>query len=94
MTHKQLHMKKALKKFTVNGTGVYVHWTFVFLVAWTLIMQAINRDTFLQTLWAFLAVAAMFACVILHELGHALVAARYGIRTRDIILWPWLMVSN
>jgi len=81
-------MKKALKIFMVKGTGVYIHWTFVFLVAWILIMQAINRDTILETLWAFLAVAAMFACVILHELGHVLVAARYGIRTRDVTLWP------
>jgi len=38
--------------------------------------------------------AAIFTCVILHELGHSLVALRYGIPVSEITLYPIGGIAN
>jgi Zn-dependent protease len=67
------------------GIPIRLHFTFVLLFAF-LLFVGIGAQ---QSLWAdILYIAAIFGSVILHELGHALVARRYGVRTIEIVMFP------
>ncbi|HEY3394432.1 MAG TPA: site-2 protease family protein [Lacipirellulaceae bacterium] len=72
----------------IAGIDVYVHFTFLILVAWfALSHYGANQDP-MEALRGVVFILALFGIVVLHELGHALAARRYGIRTRDITLLP------
>jgi len=70
------------------GINVYVHVTFFILIGWLALSHWIRERSLSATLGGVAFVLAIFACVVLHELGHALIARRYGIETRDITLLP------
>ncbi len=69
----------------VAGIGVYVHWSFWLLPAWILLSSGGGLGGALSTV---LFVFAIFGCVVLHELGHALMARHFHIGTCDITLYP------
>lgn len=74
--------------FRLAGIDVSVHLTFFLLLAWIALgvwRQTANMDAVIQGI-AF--VLTLFACVVLHEFGHALTARRFGIQTRGITLLP------
>lgn len=69
------------------GTVVRIHITFFLLLIWIWFMHYQIGGT--AAAWEGVAfILAIFACVVLHEFGHALAARRYGIRTPDITLLP------
>lgn len=81
-------MKWSWKIGEFGGIGVYVHATFLILIAFVVAAHWMAGHSVLKTLEGVLFVLTLFGCVVLHEFGHALMAARFGIRTRDITLLP------
>ena len=81
-------MKWSWKLGKLAGIDVNVHVTFLLLIAWIGI-RAISVGSSLAGFAGDVGfILLLFACVVLHELGHALTARRFGIATRDITLLP------
>jgi Zn-dependent protease/CBS domain-containing protein len=70
------------------GIVVYVHVTFLLLIGWVALRHFLSGQGLWGALGGILLILLLFACVVMHEYGHALTARRYGIATRDITLLP------
>ena len=81
-------MKWSTKLGTFAGIDVYVHTTFLILIAWVAFAHWQTGHSAAAALEGVAFILALFACVVLHEFGHALTARRLGIKTRDITLLP------
>lgn len=78
--------KGSLGLGSIAGIGLYIHWTFLILIGYVAFTTwQFGWVAVLETIGLVLCV---FVCVMLHELGHALTAKRYGIDTTDITMLP------
>lgn len=73
---------------TFAGIDVFVHATFLLLIGWVGYSHWLEHGTIAKAAEGILFILALFLCVVLHEYGHALTARRYGVKTRDITLYP------
>jgi Zn-dependent protease len=81
-------MKWSWKLGRFAGIDVYIHATFWLMLGWFALTDGLAAQSLTAALSAVVFMLALFVCVVLHEYGHALTARRYGIRTRDITLYP------
>jgi Zn-dependent protease/CBS domain-containing protein len=81
-------MRWQWKLGTFAGIDVYMHATFLLLIVWVGYTYWLQHGTLEKVAEGILFILALFLCVVLHEYGHALTARRYGIKTRDITLYP------
>ena len=81
-------MKASLNLGIISGIKIKVHWTFFFLILWIVFNELKRGGTTESILFNIAFVLAVFVCVVLHELGHALTAKHFGISTKRITLLP------
>ena len=90
-------MSWSLKLLTVRGIPVRVHASFLLVVLWAAYVGFTERGALAGAAgvgWlhgaAFMVifVVLLFGCVVLHELGHSMVAQLFGVQVQDITLWP------
>lgn len=81
-------MRWSLRIATAADIGIFVHWTFVLIIGWIVMVFLAQGQGYWAAAEGVVFVLALFGCIVLHELGHALTARRYGIPTRDITLLP------
>jgi Zn-dependent protease len=72
----------------VAGIEIRHHATFALLLAWIGLIHYLASHTWQAAFVGVLFVLALFGTIVLHELGHAFAARRFGVRTYDITLLP------
>lgn len=80
-------MRGSFRLVRVAGIEIKVHFTFP-LVLLLGAMQWGGTHGAPGAAFGVLLMLALFACVVLHELGHSVVAQRLGIPVREIVLLP------
>ena len=80
-------MKWSIKIARIAGIELKIHLTFLIFLGW-IAMNYYRAGGSAAALSGTIFVLLLFLCVVLHELGHALTARSFGVRTPDITLLP------
>ncbi|HEY6167428.1 MAG TPA: site-2 protease family protein [Verrucomicrobiae bacterium] len=81
-------MKWSIKLGRFAGIDVYLHVTFLLFLGVLGVMFWQEEQSVAAVFQGVGFFLSLFACVVLHEYGHALTARRFGVHTRDITLLP------
>jgi Zn-dependent protease len=71
----------------IFGIELRIHLTFVFLLFFVVLTESASHSAVSPTR-SLALVGIIFACVVLHEFGHALVGQQAGIPIKAVILLP------
>jgi len=77
-----------MKIARVKGIDIRLHITFPLIILFFAVQFWLQLQGWQGALFGIAAAVLLFVCVVLHELGHSLVARRFGVEVRDITLWP------
>jgi Zn-dependent protease len=71
------------------GIDIRVHPSFALVLVWAAFHWGLgDKGGFEAIIYGLILVGFVFLCVVLHELGHSIMAMQYGVRVQDITLLP------
>jgi Zn-dependent protease/CBS domain-containing protein len=80
-------MQWSFKLGKIFGIDFRIHVTFLFLLLF-IFFAGLSRGSPADAMRAVLFICAVFASVLIHELGHSLIARRFGKEATNITLLP------
>jgi Zn-dependent protease len=80
-------MKWSVNIGKIFGINFRIHVTF-FLLLFFIFISVLNQRDLHSAILATLFICAIFVCVLIHEIGHSLIARRFGKETKSITLLP------
>jgi Zn-dependent protease len=78
----------SFKLGTIYGTPTFIHWSLWLFLAGVFVFYVWRGMSIGAAFAGVVFLGTAFGCVLLHELGHALVAKHFGIKAIDITLYP------
>jgi Zn-dependent protease/CBS domain-containing protein len=82
-------MNSSIRLFNIRGITLRVHLTFPLILVWAALQFGLFAGLGTSgAIFGVLVTLLLFVIVVLHELGHSIVAQHYGISVKDIVLLP------
>ena len=80
-------MRSSIRLGSLLGIPIYLHFTFLLLLG-VLSLSRLFSAGVAAAVGSLILISSVFGLVVLHELGHAMAARAFGIRTHDVTLLP------
>lgn len=82
-------MNSSIRLFDIRGITLRMHLTFPLILVWAALQFGLFGGLGTSgAIFGILVTLLLFVIVVLHELGHSIVAQHYGISVKDIVLLP------
>ena len=82
-------MNSSIRLFNIRGITLRVHLTFPLILVWAALQFGLFAGLGTSgAIFGIFVTLLLFVIVVLHELGHSVVAQHYGIAVKDIVLLP------
>jgi Zn-dependent protease/CBS domain-containing protein len=82
-------MGNSIRLFSVRGIAISMHVTFPLILLWSALQYGwLTNGGWNGAIFGVVVTLILFTIVVLHELGHSVVAQHYGVSVKQIVLLP------